>query len=568
MRHGFRVLALLASLAGGYVLLSGHPVAVPGVARLCVAVLVFVAGFGVWGRRERPDEGLARARRLPEWADYAAVGAALLAVECVLLAFFSVAPRRLEGVAGVVEEWLRPGAAAAGEEAAGVARGGNWLWDERTSRPLPRRADFKPGNRPEVFLRPEDAGAVPGLMGRRLYVHAFALESYEAGVWSAPRREAQVLRAGPDGWLRLEDGQGAGVICRIFESAELAPRQPLTGLQGITAAELPELVRLGGGLHLLPPPGGDAGYEYRVASRSLTLDDLPAGAAAGTADFSGLLARPAGVLGERLGSYARAAAGEGILVQRLFRLRERLQGDFGYSLRIENAAELDPLENFLFHEKRGHCELFATAGALMARSLGVPARVVYGWSGGTYYEDSNMFVFRAREAHAWAEVLVEGAGWVVFDPTPPGALEREFAEAAPPGERLPSAEGVDGFEEAMPEPGRAENPRLALTVAGIFLVPAAAVFFWRARRRAAGAMEGDGGGHGGGSYFAAFRRACRRRGRPLARGVTLRRYLAGMEDVPDLAREIEGYHYAVRYGGAAPDPAVEKSLARRADEWR
>jgi transglutaminase-like putative cysteine protease len=120
----------------------------------------------------------------------------------------------------------------------------------------------------------------------------------------------------------------------------------------------------------------------------------------------------------------------GTLKSQLKQIRDAIRQECAYSLDIENPENLDPLENFLFHEKRGHCEMFATAGALCARALGIPARIAYGWAGGTYYESSNLFVFRAREAHAWTEVLIDGIGWVVMDCTPPASIGN--SQPAPP----------------------------------------------------------------------------------------------------------------------------------------
>ena len=88
------------------------------------------------------------------------------------------------------------------------------------------------------------------------------------------------------------------------------------------------------------------------------------------------------------------------------------------------------MENFLFEEKRGHCEYFATAGALMARALGLPSRVAYGWAGGTWYDDAGLFVFRANEAHAWTEVWLENFGWVLHGSDAANARRRRKKRAS------------------------------------------------------------------------------------------------------------------------------------------
>ena len=99
--------------------------------------------------------------------------------------------------------------------------------------------------------------------------------------------------------------------------------------------------------------------------------------------------------------------------------------EFEYTLQVEDPGELDPLEAFL-RDRRGFCEHFATAGALLARSAGVPARVATGYAfpsplGGGW-------VARRANAHAWVELHDPERGWRTWDPTP----EADLGVAAPP----------------------------------------------------------------------------------------------------------------------------------------
>jgi transglutaminase-like putative cysteine protease len=82
----------------------------------------------------------------------------------------------------------------------------------------------------------------------------------------------------------------------------------------------------------------------------------------------------------------------------------------------------DAVAFFLFESHRGYCVHFASALALMCRSLGIPARVVSGFLEGEAEEGTHTYLVRARDAHAWAEVFVPGDGWVEVDPTPPRPL--------------------------------------------------------------------------------------------------------------------------------------------------
>jgi transglutaminase-like putative cysteine protease len=78
----------------------------------------------------------------------------------------------------------------------------------------------------------------------------------------------------------------------------------------------------------------------------------------------------------------------------------------------------DPIAHFLFESRRGHCELFSSAMVMLLRVAGIPARNVTGYYGGVY-TSGGYWAVRAGDAHSWVEVYVPGAGFVLFDPTPP-----------------------------------------------------------------------------------------------------------------------------------------------------
>lgn len=78
----------------------------------------------------------------------------------------------------------------------------------------------------------------------------------------------------------------------------------------------------------------------------------------------------------------------------------------------------ETVDNFLFVDKRGVCEQFATAMVVMLRTQGIPARIVAGYGAGDYNALSGYYTVRASDAHAWVEVYFPQYGWVPFDPTP------------------------------------------------------------------------------------------------------------------------------------------------------
>src|SRR5215469_4942590 len=97
-----------------------------------------------------------------------------------------------------------------------------------------------------------------------------------------------------------------------------------------------------------------------------------------------------------------------------------LRTRFGYTLQLPQTTVKDPLANFLFERKQGHCEYFASAMAVMLRTLGIPSRVVNGFRSDEFNDITGSYVVRAKDAHSWVEAYFAGYGWQTFDPTPGG----------------------------------------------------------------------------------------------------------------------------------------------------
>ncbi len=95
-----------------------------------------------------------------------------------------------------------------------------------------------------------------------------------------------------------------------------------------------------------------------------------------------------------------------------------LQQNYAYSLQLK-ASGPDPVADFLFNVKSGHCEYFSSSMALLLRTHGIAARVVNGFLPGEYNEAAGAFTVRQSDAHSWVEVYFpETQSWVTFDPTP------------------------------------------------------------------------------------------------------------------------------------------------------
>jgi protein-glutamine gamma-glutamyltransferase len=113
------------------------------------------------------------------------------------------------------------------------------------------------------------------------------------------------------------------------------------------------------------------------------------------------------VVGSAANNYDKAAA-----------LERYLRTHYGYTLQLPQSVLEDPLANFLFERKQGHCEYFAASMAVMLRTLGIPSRVVNGFRSAEFNDVTGNYVVRAKDAHAWVEAYFPGYGWQTFDPTP------------------------------------------------------------------------------------------------------------------------------------------------------
>jgi transglutaminase-like putative cysteine protease len=101
-------------------------------------------------------------------------------------------------------------------------------------------------------------------------------------------------------------------------------------------------------------------------------------------------------------------------------IEEHLKHDFKYQLGSPSGGKPQPVDHFLFESKKGHCEFFSTAMAIMLREIGIPSRNVTGFVGGTYNRFGHYYAVRQGDAHSWVEAYLDDPvhGWVTFDPTP------------------------------------------------------------------------------------------------------------------------------------------------------
>jgi len=104
-----------------------------------------------------------------------------------------------------------------------------------------------------------------------------------------------------------------------------------------------------------------------------------------------------------------------------------LQMNFAYQMDVRMSDTEHFLEEFLFTQRSGNCEYFATAMVYMLRSLSIPARIVTGYYSSEWNDYGNYFVVRQQNAHSWVEVWFDKFGWMTFDPSPPTGVGRHIA---------------------------------------------------------------------------------------------------------------------------------------------
>ena len=156
---------------------------------------------------------------------------------------------------------------------------------------------------------------------------------------------------------------------------------------------------VGGNLGL--PPFGTAGRSD-VVRQWFEADDR-------LAEYAPLFRQAQRVVGRPRNPYAAVVALEAWF---------RSSGEFTYDEMPPVGAGAPPLVSFVTAQRRGYCQHFAGAMALMLRYLGIPARVAAGFTTGLYNADASEFTVADTNAHTWVEVWFEGYGWLPFDPTP------------------------------------------------------------------------------------------------------------------------------------------------------
>jgi hypothetical protein len=192
--------------------------------------------------------------------------------------------------------------------------------------------------------------------------------------------------------------------------------------------------------------------------------------------------------------YDRAAAIEAFL--REYEYNEQIR---------EPPAGVDRVDYFLFDMREGYCNYYASSMVVMARSVGIPARLAAGYARGDWEQDASAYRVRQHHSHAWVEVFLPRFGWIEFEPTanesiivrPRPASDaqpiRDFPEDRPYWEDYLEDELLQGggpfdrerFEQLLREQRRQERIRTWTRVGGVLGISLAIIViaWWQGRRR-------------------------------------------------------------------------------------
>jgi len=257
-----------------------------------------------------------------------------------------------------------------------------------------------------------------------LYLRGAAFDQYDGHSWArSVRGRVPADQNGSYIWLGPRARQAGNELMTI----DLEPLQPPLIFLPPKAHSVRMLSRgeasFGRVANLLLGP--EQQFEYDTADdrgvRYTVFDGPPFRGALSDAQRSRYLMLPDN-LPQRIGDLAKAWVGQSTNAREMASLIEKqLQTGYTYDLDSPSGAEPNPLDHFLFESKRGHCEFYSTAMAIMLRTLGIPTRNVAGFVGGTYNRFGEFYAVRQGDAHSWVEVYLRDRGWERFDPTPPSS---------------------------------------------------------------------------------------------------------------------------------------------------
>lgn len=359
----------------------------------------------------------------PRWRAWApAMGGALLSGLALAAAAFVVTPR--------VEGFRRFNPfLASGIDKLQVRSNAVTGFTERVS--LGHFGTLRKSSARVMRVKPEREAPPEGINPPPIYVRGSAFDFFDGRVWG--RTGLDFSFKGRGGARRSGDGRawawkGGGSL--VFPTEPADKRAPsweftispmnLTVLFSVGGAWIAEGVDSQGwfdhtdSLHLSQPYLSGIRYrQYELPEGVWPSDSAPGARAAVLARALSLPTEPDDRAAKLAAEWTKGLSDPEAKVRAVV---GHLRGDYGYSTFSD--GKNTSLEYFLFTGRKGNCEYFATAAAVLLRHAGVPTRLVSGFLTGEWNEYGLFYDVRQSDAHAWIEAYIPGKGWRRFDPTP------------------------------------------------------------------------------------------------------------------------------------------------------
>jgi transglutaminase-like putative cysteine protease len=262
-----------------------------------------------------------------------------------------------------------------------------------------------------------------------LYLTGRIFDTFDGLHWSR-KSQGEYKRRLEQGRLTLDSSQaGDASVKQIVEVATaLAQPQLFAASQPVELGFPGTVVAVDRHGALRIPKGLEAGTVYQVSSRFRYVENHPAHQSFPPSDKAAYLQLPDD-LDPRIAELAGQVAGDAPPFGAALKLEGHLRSQYAYTLDTLPSQNRTPLAEFLFETRRGHCEFFASALAVMLRTRGIPARLVTGFAATNLNPVTGYYEVRALDGHAWVEAWFDEYGWVLFEPTPYYELPRPDAPA-------------------------------------------------------------------------------------------------------------------------------------------
>ena len=244
-----------------------------------------------------------------------------------------------------------------------------------------------------------------------LYFRETSYGSYEYGAWRNPKTEFDIVRKSPNQnkWQlnnNLQDSNTMAVATYLQDQAAIIPVPD--NINSLTGKDIIQVETNPYGSVRIEAREGWINYRLGVSNKDF-IEAPPSAnelliAENYQADFK--------KIATELNLYTKTP------LEVISTVKQYFKENFYYSItQNQRYTRGQYLSRFLFNDKKGHCEYFATATALLLREAGIPTRYTIGYSVQEYSNWQGMYIVRARHAHAWLKYYIDGT-WYNMDTTP------------------------------------------------------------------------------------------------------------------------------------------------------